>query len=178
MSAESYGLMARFASADTLVEAARALREDGYVKLDAFAPFPIEGLSRALGLRRNLVPACMLAGGIFGGTGAYFMQVYAMAIDYPLDVGGRPLHSWPSFIPITFELTVLCATLCGLVGMLTLNGLPRLHHPVFGAPGFDRASIDGFFLCVERADRNFSPIETRARLEKLGAANIVEVPAE
>ncbi len=178
MSTDIYGLMARFETAERLVEATHAMRDAGYVRMDAYAPFPVEGLSGALGFRRNAVPAIMLGGGVLGGAGAYFMQVYAMAYDYPLDIGGRPLHSWPAFIPITFELTVLSATLLGLLGMLALNGLPRLHHPVFSAAGFDRASIDGFFLCIERSDEKFSPTETRARLEDLGAVNIEEVPLE
>src|SRR5207247_6674636 len=120
-----------------------------------------------IGGRRAVVPLIVLFGGIGGGAGGYFMQWFAMAADYPLNVGGRPFHSWPSFVPITFELTVLCAALAGFIGMLALNRLPQPHHPLFAAPGFERATRDRFFLCIEACDANFTRDATRRFLASL-----------
>src|SRR5438093_7422996 len=143
-----YGLMAEFASAEHLVAAVREAREAGHERVEAYAPFPVEGLAEATGMRRNWIPAIVLGGGLAGGIGGYFMQWYSAVISYPINSGGRPLHSWPEFIPVTFELTVLVAALAGVVGMLALNGLPRLHHPLFNMPEFDLASRNRFFLCL------------------------------
>ena len=154
-----YGVMAEFASADALLAAAREARAAGYQHIEAYSPFPVEGLAEAIGLRRNWVPPIVLAGGVLGGLGGYFMQWYSAVVSYPLNAGGRPLHSWPEFIPVTFELTVLVAALAGVIGMLWLNGLPRLHHPVFNVREFDLASRNRFFLCLRDAEaeaaRNF-----------------------
>src|SRR5205814_1696744 len=148
---------------------------EGYRKMDGFAPFPIEGLADALG-KKNRVPLMVLLGGIIGGAGAYYMQWYANVISYPINIGGRPLHSWPSFIPITFELTVLCAALSAFFGSLLMNRLPQPYHPIFHARNFERASVDRFFLCIEARDEKFDPATTRGFLESLHPITISEVP--
>ena len=130
----------------------RARARGGYRNVEAYAPFSVEGLAEALGFARNRVALITLLGGILGGAGIYFLQWYSAVIDYPINIGGRPLHSWPAFIPATFECTVLGAALAAFFGMLILNGLPRLHHPVFNAPDFDLATRNRFFLCIEAAD--------------------------
>jgi hypothetical protein len=172
----SYGLLAEFDSAEKLVEAAREARAAGYVHLDALAPFAVPGLSEALRLPRNRVPLIFLLGGIIGGLTGFFMQVYAAVYSYPIDVGGRPLYSWPAFIPITFELTILGSGLAGAFGMLALNGLPHPHHPLFNVPEFDLASSDRFFLCIESGDSKFEPGQTKEFLRNLKAMEVYEVP--
>jgi hypothetical protein len=135
----------------------------------------VEGLAEILGHEKTAIPALILTGGIIGGVGGYFMQWFATVIHYPINVGGRPLHSWPSYIPITFELTVLCASVFGFIGMLALNRLPQHHHSVFNAPDFLRASQDRFFLCIEAADPLFEVTATRAFLENLRPIKVSEV---
>ncbi len=169
-----YGLMAEFATAKHLLDAAQRARERGYTALEAYAPFPVEGLSEAVGFRRNHVPLIVLLGGLGGGAAGYLLQWYSAVVSYPINVGGRPLDSWPMFIPVTFETTVLGAALAGAIGMLLLNGLPRLHHPVFNARAFDLASRNRFFLCVRNAD---DADEVQRRLQAVGANRVVEVPA-
>ena len=171
-----FGLAAEFISHGQLLDAARAACAQGYKRMDAYAPFPVEGLPSALGRKRSLVPLVVLIGGIIGGSSGYFMQWYANVVSYPLNIGGRPLNSWPSFIPITFELTVLVAALSAVLGMLALNGLPMPYHPVFNVPRFALASRDQFFLCVEATDPKFDRAETRRFLETLGARTVTEVP--
>jgi hypothetical protein len=170
-----YGLMAEFTHHEALLAAAERTYAEGYRRLDAYTPFPIHGLSEALGRRRTAVPLIVLLGGMTGGLGGYFMQWYAMGIDYPLNIGGRPLHSWPAFIPITFELTILCAALSAIIGMLALNRLPEPYHPVFNVPEFRRASLDRFFLCIEATDPKFNLSDTRAFLESFRPQSIREV---
>jgi hypothetical protein len=171
-----YGLMAEFDGPERLIKAARSARDSGYTNLQAYTPFPIEELSDYVTVRRrNWVPAIVLIGGILGGSTGFLMQYFAMAISYPLNVGGRPLFSWPSFIPITFELTVLGAALFGAFGMLALNGLPRPFHPVFTVPKFRLASNSGFFLCIKSADEMFDPKITAEFLEELNPAAVTEI---
>ncbi len=170
-----YGIMAEFTTAHQLLDAVRRARERGYTALDAYAPFPVEGLAEAVGFRRNYVPLIVLLGGIVGGVAGYFLQWYTAVISYPVNVGGRPLDSWPMFIPVTFETTVLGAALAGAIGMLLLNGLPRLNHPVFNARDFDLASRNRFFLCVLAEDRAFAPGPTREFLESLEPMRISEI---
>ncbi len=177
MSAPLYGLIAEFRSAEDLLRAARRAREEGYQELEAYAPYAVEGLAEAVGFKRNRVPAMVLAGGIVGGLGGYFLQWYSAVIDYPINVGGRPLHSWPSFIPATFELVILGAALAAVVGMLIANGLPRLRHPVFNAPDFEQATRNRFFLCLPARDPRFEAKGCKAFLRSLQPLSVAEVPA-
>jgi type IV secretory pathway TrbD component len=172
-----YGLVAEFGAPEDLVRAAANARQAGYRKLDAFSPFPLEELPQALGLRPTRLPALVLAGGLAGAVLGYGFQYWASAIAYPLNVGGRPLHSWPAFIPATFELAILGAALAAVLGMLLRSGLPRPHHPLFGVPAFARATQDRFFLCIEAADPQFDAARMRQFLQAQGAASVEEVPA-
>jgi hypothetical protein len=170
-----YGLIAEFSNADALVDAANRAYAHGYRRLDAYSPFAVEGLADAIGFRKNKVPLATLLGGIAGGAGGYFMQWYSAVVSYPINVGGRPLHSWPSFIPATFELSVLCAALAAVLAMLLLNGLPRLYHPIFNAKDFDLATRNRFFLCILSADPLYSNESARQFLGDLQPLNIGEV---
>ena len=170
-----YGLMAEFTTGEAVLEAAKRAYDAGYRRMDGFSPFPLHGLSEALGFRRTRLPVVTLIGGLLGGCGAYFMLWYACVISYPINIGGRPLHSWPAFFPITFELAVLGASFASLFGMLALNGLPRPHHPVFNVPEFVRASRDRFFLLIESRDPIFHIGETRQFMESLQPENVFEV---
>ena len=171
-----HGLLAEFATPEAVVEAARRAHDEaGYRRMDAYTPFPVHGLAEAIGFRHNRIPLIVLIGGLVGGAGAYFMMWFSATIHYPINVGGRPLHSWPSFIPITFELTVLIAALSAVLGMLGLNGLPMPYHPVFNVPSFAMASRNRFFLCIEATDPKFDRVETRRYLESLGARDVSEV---
>lgn len=172
---DRYGLMAEYAAAEQLVAAAGAAHRHGYRRLDGYSPFPVPGLAEALGRRSTPVPWIMLGGGCFGGAAGYLLQWWTSAVDYPLNVGGRPLHSWPAFIPITFELIVLCAVLAGVAGLLLLNGLPQPWHPVFNVPAFRAASRDGFFLCIEAEDAAFDPEATLGFLQQTGPVEIHDV---
>jgi hypothetical protein len=171
-----YGLLAEFDSAEKVVEAARLTREAGYERVDALAPFAVPGLDEALRLPKNRVPLIFLLGGIFGGLTGFFMQVYADTYSYRINVGGRPLYSWPAFIPITFELTILGAGVIGALGMLALNGFPHPYHPLFNVPQFDLASQSRFFICIEAKDSRFDLEGTRAFLRSLQALDVYEVP--
>ena len=173
--ASLYGLMAEFDNGTALVSAAERTRLAGYRKIDAYSPIPLEELSEALDLKRTRLPLLVLIGGIVGGLAGYSLEYWASAIAYPMNVGGRPLHSWPQFIPVTFETTVLGAALTAFVGMWVLNGLPQPYHPVFNVPAFDRASSDRFFLCIEAADPKFDHAATRAFLEGLHPVGVSDV---
>ena len=170
-----HGLLAEFATPGALVHAAERARLDGYRDMDAYSPFPIEQLSEALGLRRTKVPLITLVGGILGGLGGYGLAYWSQAIAYPMNVGGRPYHSWPLFIPITFETTVLGAALSCFIGMWALNRLPQPYHPVFNAAAFDRASRDRFFLGIEATDPKFERYATATFLEGLHPVGVTEV---
>jgi hypothetical protein len=170
-----YGLVAEFATPEELLEATRRARSAGYRRLEAYTPFPVHGLAEALDFRQTHIPLVVLLGGLAGGLGGYFLQYWVNVLDYPLNVGGRPLHSWPAFVPVTFELTILIAALAAVLGMLALNGLPMPYHPLFNVPRFALVTRDCFFLCIEARDPKFDRIETRRFLESLKACDVTEV---
>jgi hypothetical protein len=156
-----FGLMAEFQTPQEILRATRRAREIGYRDMDAYSPYPVEGLADELGMRRTRVPFVVLMGALVGTVAGFFMQYWSMAVDYPFNSGGRPLNSWPAFIPITFEVMVLVAAFAALLGSFFLNGLPRPHHPLFNEPRFARASQDRFFLCIEATDPRFDMAATR-----------------
>lgn len=172
-----YGLLAEFPDGDALLDAARAARDHGYARVEAYAPFAVEGLDEAVGMKGNRIPLITLLGGLAGGAGTYFLQWYAAVVDYPINVGGRPLHSWPAFVPATFEITILGAALAAAVGMLALNGLPRLHHPLFEVEEFELASRNRFFLCLPARDPAFDRARSAGFLASLDPLLVREVPA-
>ena len=176
MSRESlYGLMVEFENHDQLLAAVRQARAEGYRRMDAYSPFPVEGLPEALGRHRTWVPLTMLIGGLLGAGGGYYLQYWTLVIDYPLNIAGRPYHSWPMFVPITFELMVLTAAIFGVIGMLAMNGLPRPYHPVFNVPEFGRATSDRFFLSIESTDQKFDLQKSRQFLESMKGRGVYEV---
>jgi hypothetical protein len=170
-----YGLMAEFDNPTDLVEAARSTYDAGYRRINGYSPFPIEELSDAIGFHKSRLPLIVLIGGIVGGLAGYFMMYYMEVIDYPLNVGGRPFHSWPAFIPITFETTVLGAALACIFGMLALNKLPQPYHPVFNAPRFALATRDRFFLVIEADDPKFDHDKVESFLQSLSPKEVVDV---
>jgi hypothetical protein len=167
--------MAEFDEPDALLSAARKAHEGGYQKIDAYTPFPIEGLTEALGHHKQRLPLIVFLCAVLGGVAGYALQYFATVIYYPLNIGGRPLHSWPAFIPVTFELTILGGAVAAVLGMLALNGLPMPYHPVFNVPRFELASRDKFFLCIEAVDPRFDRTETKQFLENLNAREVTEV---
>lgn len=171
------GMLAEFDTPEAILGAAQAAYAAGYRKLDAFTPYPVRELSEAIGFTRDRVAAFVLAGGLAGGIGGYLLQYWAAVLSYPINVGGRPFHSWPSFIPVTFELTVLFASLSAVVSFIVLNGLPKPYHPVFNEPRFALASRDRFFLYLEAEDPLFEAAGARRFLEGLGSRGVYEVPA-
>jgi hypothetical protein len=172
-----YGVVAAFADAERLTDAARAMRERGYKRMNAYSPYPVEGLAQILAMPKTRLPWVVLAGAIVAGVLVYGLILYSVEIDYPLDVGGRPLHSWPAFIVIAFEAAILGAAIAGFVGMIVANGLPRYYHPVFNAEMFSFAKGGNFYLLVEAADPNFGEDATKAQLRRLGATSVAEVKA-
>jgi hypothetical protein len=172
-----HGVMAEFGSVTALVEAIEAARAKGYRRIDAYSPFPSHDVIHALHLPPSKLPWIVLVGGILGLVGGYFLQIYAAVIDYPTNIGGRPLHSWPFFVPITFECTILGAALSAVFGMFALNRLPTPYHPVFNHPKFALASRDAFFLCIEADDPKFDPDEVVEFFRSLEARNIAEIDA-
>jgi hypothetical protein len=172
-----YGMMAEFDSATDLVAAARRTHEAGYQKIDAYSPFPVEELAEAIGFHSNRVALVTLIGAAMGGLSGYLMQYWIATISYPINVGGRPYHSWPAFIVVTFEMTILFGGISAVLGMLALNGLPMPYHPVFNVPRFAMATKDRFFLIVFSTDPKYDTTGTRQFLEGLGPRSIAEVPS-
>ena len=170
-----YGLLAEFDDPDELIQAVRRAREAGYRRMDAYTPFPVEHLSEELGFHRSAMPLIVLIGGLIGCAGGFYLQYWISAIDYPLNIGGRPLNSWPAFIPVTFELTILAAALAAVFGMLALNGLPMPYHPLFNNPRFALASRNRFFLCIESTDTKFNRETTAKFLSGLNSKGVTEV---
>lgn len=170
-----YGLMAEFEEPEKLQWAARRTYAAGYRKIDAYSPFPIEGLAENMGRGRTWISLLVLGGGLSGAVGGFLMQWYATVISYPLNVGGKPLNAWPAYIPITFELTILLAAFAAFGSIIVLNGLPQPYHPVFNVPEFEKASRDGFFLAIESADPKFDRQKTEQFLANLGATKISEI---
>ena len=170
-----YGLLAEFESPQALVTAATKVREAGYRRIDAFSPFPIEELAEAIGFRDRRLPLFVLIGGAVGMVAGLSLEYWVAAMAYPLNIGGRPYASWPSFIPVAFETTILFAAFAAVIGMLALNGLPMPYHPVFNAPRFTAASRDRFFLVVEAVDPKFDRMQTRKLFEDLHAREVTEL---
>ena len=170
-----HGVIARFRTPQDLLHAIEAARADGWTSMDAYTPYPVEAVFEALGHHHSKVPLLTLIGGLAGAAGGFSLCYWSSVIEYPLNVGGRPFFSWPAWIPVTFECAVLFGGLTAVIGMIALNGLPQPYHPVFGARGFEAASRDGYFLCIEATDPRFEPGAARAFLAEHGALDVSEV---
>ena len=170
-----YGVMAEFDNPSDLVAAARRTYTAGYRRINGYSPYPIEELSEAIGFTHTSLPVIVFIGGVLGGIGGFLMQYWIEVIDYPLNVGGKPFNSWPAFIPITFETTVLCAAFAAVLGMLVLNKLPQPYHPVFNAPNFALATRDRFFLVIEANDPKFKHEEVTEFMKSLNAQDVIDV---
>lgn len=171
-----YGVLAEFDNPTDLVHASKGAYDAGYRIMDTYTPYPLEEAAEAVGAHHNRVPLITLTGALLGMIGGYSLQYWVSVMNYPINVGGKPFHSWPAFIPVTFECAVLGASLAAVFGMLALNGLPQPYHPVFNAPNFARASRDRFFLCIESQDPRFRLDETKRFLESFHPVEISEVP--
>lgn len=173
-----YGLMAEFDTPEQLMTAAALARDAGYKNVDAFSPFPVEGLSASLGFKDKFIPILMLCGAGVGLFIGFFMQVFGLGWSYPLNIGGRPIWSWPNYIPIAFECTILFCAWTGVISMFALNGLPQPYHPVFNVPNFDRASTDKFFLLIEAKDAKFDLSRTKQLLQNTETVQVTEIQVE
>jgi hypothetical protein len=172
----TYGVMAEFHDPHSLVDAANKTRQAGFRDFEAYSPFPIHGLAEAVGFHHSRLSAIVLTGGVIGGVGGFFMCWYANVISYPLNIGGKPYNSWPAWIPIVFECTILLAAFAAVLGMLGLNGLPMPYHPVFNVDRFSQASRDKFFLVIQARDPKFDIEEVYKFLETLGPREVADVP--
>lgn len=177
MTRRLHGIMAEFNTPDALMAAVKATKRAGFTKLEAFSPFPLSDLAKELDVRTAVIPWIAFVAGLVGAGLQYGSQYWMNAVDYPLNVGGRPLDSWPAFIPSTLIVAILWAGAATLIGLLLILRLPRLHHPVFEVHGFERASNDRFFLCILSEDPLFESAATRGLLETLSPLNLREVPA-
>ena len=171
-----YGLLAEFQQPEDLLAAAAAARSAGFRRMDAYTPFPVHGLSEAIGFHHTRLPLIVLLGGVAGAVLGFALQYWYEVFHYPMNIGGRPHNSWPAFIVPTFEMTILCAAFAAVPGMLALNGLPQPYHPLFNVPSFELASRSHFFLCIEARDPKFDLDATRDFLEGLGPMSIAVVP--
>ncbi len=171
-----HGALAEFDTPEELLDACERAYAEGYRRMDAYAPMPVTGLAEAIGYKKNRVAFCVLIGGICGVVGGFGLLEWITVIAYPHNVGGRPLNSWPAYIPITFECMILLASLTALISMLAMNGLPKPYHPLFNVPAFDRASVDKFFLCIESSDPKFRTEDTLEFLRETGAREVSVVP--
>jgi hypothetical protein len=172
----TYGIMAEFNDPQSLLDAANATREAGYKEIDAYSPFPIHGLTEAIGVRPTRLSAVVLVMGLLGGISGYFMCWYANAVWYPLNIGGKPFSPWPAWVPITFECTILFAAFGAVLGMLALNGLPMPYHPVFNVKRFENASRDRFFLVIQSRDPKFDVDSVYKFMDTLEPREVVDVP--
>lgn len=170
-----YGMVAQFADGEELLKAAHKVREAGYTATDAFSPIPVHGIVEALGIRKSRMAALIFCGGVTGALGALAFQSWVSIQAYPHIVSGRPLFSWPSFVPVIFEGTVLLSAFCAVFGMIIRNRLPEPYHPVFETPEFARATTDGYFLAIESGDPKYHGPATRELLTKAGASRVTEV---
>ncbi len=173
-----FGVVAEFESPELLIEAANKALDSGYSKMDAFSPFPVHGLPEAIGFRESYVPWIVFGGGVSGAIGGFGLQYWVATSAYPLNIGGKPLFSWPSFIPPAFETTILFAAFGAVFGMILLNRLPQPHHPVFDAPNFERATQDRFFLLIEGKDPMYNANDIRTMLQAAGSVNVTEIGQE
>jgi len=173
---EVFGLLAEFESGEAMSAAARKATAAGYTRFDCYSPYPVGDAADALNFPKSEMGPVMFLGGLTGACSGFLMQYWANTWGYSLNVGGRPYFSWPSFIPITFEMMVLTTALTGLFGLLAICGLPRYHHPLFNSKAFDRASRDRFFVCIETIDPKYDPVATRAFLTELHPLSVEEVP--
>ncbi len=174
---EIHGAAVEFDTPEELLAACERAYAEGFRRMDAYAPFPVEGLAEAIGYKRNKVAFCVLIGGICGAIGGFGLLEWITVVAYPHNVGGRPLNSWPAYIPITFECMILLSALTALISMFAMNGLPRPYHAMFNLPAFQRASVDKFFLCIESADPKFRAEDTLEFLRELGGREVSIVPA-
>lgn len=172
-----YGLLAEFESPEELLAAAQRTHDAGYKSIDAFSPIPVEGLAEAVGFEKTHLPALVLIGGILGGLSGFGMCWYANVLSFPQIIGGKPFNTWPMWIPITFELTILGAALTCVIGMLALNGLPKPYHPVFNVERFALATSDRFFLCIKARDKKFDLKNTKMFLNGLKSHGVFEIEA-
>lgn len=170
-----YGLLAEFDSPEEILKATHQTHAAGYRKIDTFTPIPVEGLAEAVGFDWTALPIVVFLGGLFGGLAGFGMCWYANVISFPLNIGGKPYNSWPMWIPITFEMTILGAAICATFGMIAMNGHPQPYNPLFNVERFTRASTDRFFLCVQAQDQQFDLIRTRQFLEGLHAQGVFEI---
>jgi hypothetical protein len=170
-----HGVMGEFSDPQDLLDAIEKVRAEGYTKIDAYTPFPIEAVWEAIGHHKSPVPLVVLIGGILGGLGGFFLQFWVSTIEYPVNIGGRPFNSWPAFIPVTFECTILGAVLSAVAGVFIINGLPEPYHPVFNVPRFAFASRDRYFLCIEARDPKFNPDKARKLLWEVNATEVTDV---
>jgi hypothetical protein len=170
-----YGMLAEFETPDELIVAVRRARAAGYRRMDAYTPFPVEHLAEELGFHHTNLPLIVLCAGLFGCAGGFFLQYWMSVWDYPINVGGRPLNSWPAFVPVTFETTILVASLAAVLAMLGLNGLPMPYHPLFNSPRFALATRNRFFLCIEATDPRFESETTAKFLTELKPKGVIAV---